>query len=57
MKVIDIDANSAIVTYKSEQKGSFMGQPMPPVTYITTIWANHGGAWHAIFHQESTAKK
>jgi hypothetical protein len=57
MKVVDIDATSAIVTYKTEQKGSFMGAPLPPVTYVTTIWANHGGTWHAVFHQESTAAK
>ena len=23
----------------------------------TTIWANHGGTWMAVFHQESTAAK
>jgi hypothetical protein len=55
MKVVDIDATSAIVTYKTENKGSFMGAPLPPVTYVTTIWANHGGTWKAVFHQESTA--
>lgn len=57
MKVVDIDATSAIVTYKTEQKGTFMGAPLPPVTYVTTIWANHGGTWRAVFHQESTAAK
>lgn len=57
MKVVDIDATSAIVTYKTEQKGSFMGAPLPPVTYATTIWANQGGTWKAVFHQESTAAK
>jgi len=56
-KVLDIDANTAIVTYKTEQKGSFMGAPLPPVTYVTTIWANQGGTWRAVFHQESTAAK
>jgi len=55
MRVIDIDANSAIVTYKTEQKGSFMGMAFPPVTYVATIWANQGGTWRAVFHQESTA--
>ena len=55
MKVSDLDASHAIVTYKTEQKGSFMGQPMPPVTYVTTVWANHGGQWMAVFHQESNA--
>jgi len=57
MKVVDIDANAAIVTYKTEQKGSFMGAPLPPVTYVTTIWANEGGTWRAVFHQESTAAR
>jgi hypothetical protein len=56
-KVLDIDANTAIVAYKTEQKGSFMGAPLPPVTYVTTIWANQGGTWRAVFHQESTAAK
>ena len=47
----------SIVTYKAEQKGTFMGQPLPPLVYVSTIWANHGGTWHAVFHQESTAAK
>ena len=55
MKVIDIDANAKAVTYTVDQKGSFMGQPMPTKVYATTIWANHGGTWMAVFHQESTA--
>jgi len=55
MKVIDVDATSKLVTYKLEQKGTMMGQPFPPVVYATTVWVNRGGAWKAIFHQESTA--
>ena len=56
MKVVMIDANAALVTYKLDEKGSFMGQPFPPVVYGTTVWNNHGGKWMAVFHQESTAK-
>jgi hypothetical protein len=55
MKVVNIDANAALVTYRVDSKGSMMGQPMPPVVYATTVWANHGGNWMAVFHQESTA--
>jgi len=55
MKVVMIDANAALVTYKLDEKGSMMGQPFPPVVYATTTWANHGGTWMAVFHQESTA--
>ena len=57
MKVVNIDANTALVTYKLEEKGAFMGQPFPSIVYATTIWANHGGTWMAVFHQESTAAK
>jgi hypothetical protein len=50
MKAVNIDANTALVTYKLEEKGAFMGQPFPPIVYATTIWANHGGTWMAVFH-------
>ena len=55
MKVIMLNPSTALVTYKLDQKGSFDGHPWPPVVYATTTWVNHGGAWHAAFHQESTA--
>ena len=53
MKVIDVDANTKIVTYKLSQKGTFMGQAFPPMVYASTVWANQGGTWRAVFHQES----
>ena len=56
-KVVNIDATTALVTYKLEQKGALMGQPFPPTVYATTIWTNHGGTWMGVFHQESTAAK
>ena len=55
MKVIMLNPSTALVTYKLDQKGSFDGHPWPPLVYATTTWVNHGGAWHAAFHQESTA--
>lgn len=55
MNVVDLDATTALVTYKVDQKGTFMGQPLAPVVYVSTIWANHGGTWTAVFHQESPA--
>ncbi len=55
MKVIVLNPSTALVTYKLDQKGSFDGHPWPPLVYATTTWVNHGGAWHAAFHQESTA--
>jgi hypothetical protein len=57
MKVVTVDANTAIVTYKLDEKGTMMGQPMVPVVYASTVWTNHGGTWMGVFHQESTAAK
>lgn len=57
MKVVPINATSAIVTYKLEQKGSMAGQPFPPVVYASTVWVQKNGKWWAVFHQESTPAK
>ena len=55
MKVVDVNATTKIVTYKLDQKGTFMGMPFPPTVYASTVWVNQGGAWKAAFHQESKA--
>jgi hypothetical protein len=57
MKVVDVNPTAKIVAYTLEQKGSFMGRPFASPVYASTVWVNHGGAWHAVFHQESTASK
>ena len=57
MKVIPINASSAIVTYKLQQQGTVGGQPVPPLVYATTVWALKNGKWVAVFHQESTPAK
>lgn len=57
MKVVDLGTGTKAVTYTVDQTGSMMGQPFPPRVYSTTVWANHGGSWMAVFHQESTAAK
>jgi len=57
MKVVPVNATTSIVTYKLDEKGGMMGQPFPPVVYASTVWANRGGTWLAVFHQESTAAK
>jgi len=56
-KVTWIDPNTAIVTYKWTGDGTFMGQPLPPVTYASTVWTKKGDKWVAVFHQESAATK
>src|SRR5206468_10519615 len=41
MKVLVLNPTTALVTYKLDQKGSFNGQPWPPLVYATTTWVNH----------------
>lgn len=56
-KVAWVDANTAILTYKWTGSGTFQGQPLPPVTYASTVWTKKGDKWVAVFHQESEAAK
>ena len=56
-KVAWIDANTAVVTYKWTGSGTYQGQPIPPVTYSSTVWTKKGDKWLAVFHQESEAAK
>jgi len=54
-KVLWIASNTAVLYYKWTGKGSFMGQPSPPVVFSSTVWHKNGDKWVAMFHQESAA--
>ena len=54
-KVLWIASNTAVLTYKWTGKGTFMGQPIPPVTLSSTVWHKTGDKWMAMFHQETAA--
>jgi hypothetical protein len=54
-KVIWVDDNTAVHMYRWTGKGTFQGNPVPSPTYASTVWANRGGKWVAVFHQETTA--
>jgi hypothetical protein len=51
-KVIWIDANNAVLTYKWTGTGTFQGKPLPS-TWASTVWSKRNGKWTALFHQES----
>jgi hypothetical protein len=56
-KVMMIDKDSALVTYKADVKGSFKGQAFPPnPAYVSSIWTKRGGKWVAVYHQETVAQ-
>ena len=54
-KILWIASNTAVLTYKWTGKGTFMGQPIPPVTFSSTVWHKAGDKWMAMFHQETSA--
>jgi hypothetical protein len=56
-KVMMIDKDSALITYKADVKGSFKGQAFPPnPAYVSSVWAKRGGKWMAVYHQETMAQ-
>jgi hypothetical protein len=51
-KVMWVSSDVAIVTYNWTGKGTVMDMPVKP-TYSSTVYAQRGGKWLAVFHQES----
>ena len=54
-KVMWVDNNTAVHMYRWTGKGTFNNQPVPSPTWASTVWANRGGKWVAVFHQETNA--
>jgi len=53
VKVVFANDSAAVITYRFTAKGSMMGQAMPSPVLASTTYANRGGKWVAIFHQET----
>jgi len=56
-KVISVDPNTAIVTYKWGRLGHVPGKPFPTNVFASTVWTKKGDKWLAVFHQESEVAK
>ena len=54
-KLTMLNSSTALVTYKGKTDGTCAGQPIPTV-WCSTIYANRGGKWLAVFHQETPTK-
>jgi hypothetical protein len=52
-KVLMINKDTALVTYKATAKGMVNGQDSSGVSRESTVWARRGGKWLAVFHQTS----
>jgi uncharacterized protein DUF4440 len=55
-KILWVASSTAVLIYKWTGKGTFMGQPLPPVVFASTVWHRaSNGKWAAAFHHESAA--
>lgn len=53
-KVVVADKDAAVVTYTSNIRGSYDGQPLPPgMQYESSAWVNRGGRWLNVYHQDT----
>ena len=52
-KVMMIDKNTALVTYKALQDGVCAGQPVPKNVIASSVYVKRKGKWMAMYHQES----
>lgn len=57
-KTLTLDKDAAIVTYTITAKGMMDGKELPPAPQRnTSIWANRGGKWLIVFHQDTDIAK
>lgn len=52
-RVLMLDRDAAVVTYKAVQHWSINGQPGPTDVRASSVWVKRGGKWRVAFHQES----
>jgi len=55
-KVMIIDKNTALITYKALQDGVCGSQPVPKNVISSSVYVKRKGKWMAIFHQESAVQ-
>ena len=52
-KVVMLDKNTALITYKALQDGVCAGQPIPKNVIASSVYVKRKGKWMAMHHQES----
>ena len=50
-----VNDTAAVHIYRWSGKGTFKGQPVPSPMHASTVWADRGGRWVPVFHQETAA--
>ncbi|TDD48482.1 nuclear transport factor 2 family protein [Kribbella antibiotica] len=52
-KVIIVDENTAVITYRVEVTVLLDGQEAQFPSYASTVWNNTSGDWRVVFHQQT----
>jgi hypothetical protein len=56
-KMLPIGNDAVILTYKTNLKGTFKGDEIPPGPYYSAaVWVNRDGKWQDFFYQQTLAK-
>lgn len=54
IKFVKVDDDLAVLVYTTTDKSTYDGKPSPgKPTYNASAWANRGGKWVAVYHQET----
>ena len=56
IKVVFLDSDAALITYKGTQDATCGGQTVPAAVWASSTYVRRGGKWLAASHQETTAK-
>ena len=56
IKVVFLDSDAALITYKAAQDGTCGGEALPAAVWASSTYVRRGGKWLAASHQETTAK-
>ncbi|TWD83627.1 uncharacterized protein DUF4440 [Kribbella amoyensis] len=52
-RVIEIDADSAVVTYRVDVVALVNGNELELPSYASTVWNRVDGEWRVVFHQQT----
>ena len=57
-KTLPLDKDAVVVFYTATAKGTMDGKDFPPMAQRnSSVWANRGGKWQVVFHQETDVAK
>ena len=56
VKLVKLDKDAAVLVYTATVSAKFRGESVPSGPYyVSTVYANRGGKWMGVYHQETLA--